>query len=388
MEKQLVTVAVVGMGGYGRHYVNAILNQSDEYGMECVGMVSTHPERYEDAEEFKSRNIHIYRSMEELYEHQSPQLVFISSPIHFHCRQICYALEHGSHVLCEKPTAATESDARMIIETAKKANRFVAIGYQRCYSRAVLKAKEDILAGRYGKPVVFKCLALWRRALTYFGRGWTGKIKVGEDYVNDSIANNACAHHLHHLLFMAGEELNQSAFPASMEAECYRVNDIENFDTITLKMTTDNGVRLYFGGTHCAKEAHNPYVVCEFERGKIVFDENKEERLVIGYLDSGEVIEYGSTTEDNFRKIPCAVEAVRGEDTIYCDAKTALPHSMIIQYIQDNVPIQDWQDRAKLFNVASEEEPRYMKYIEGLGEAMRECFDEEKMLSEKEERLR
>jgi len=96
MEKQLVTVAVVGMGGYGRHYVNAILNQSDEYGMECVGMVSTHPERYEDAEEFKSRNIHIYRSMEELYEHQSPQLVFISSPIHFHCRQICYALEHGS----------------------------------------------------------------------------------------------------------------------------------------------------------------------------------------------------------------------------------------------------------------------------------------------------
>lgn len=381
MEKQVVTVALVGMGGFGVHYVNAILNQSEEFEMRCVGMISTHPERYADSVEFKAKNIPIYRTMEELYENQTPQLIFISSPIQFHCRQICYALEHGSNVLCEKPTAATEEDARRIIEKSKAANRFVAIGYQRCYSRAVLKAKEDVLSGLYGKPVVFKCIAMPRRNLDYFGRGWTGKIKAGEDYVNDSIANNACAHHLHHLFFMAGEALNQSAYPAKIEAECYRVNDIENFDTVTIRVTTKNEVRLYFGGTHCAKEPHKPYIVCEFECGKIVFDENTEERLVTGYLDSGEVIEYGSMKEDNFRKIPCAVEAVRGEDTIYCDANTALPHSITIQHIQNNVEIRDLRNRAKLYNVASEKEPKYMKYIEGLGEDMLTCFHEEKMLS-------
>jgi len=383
MEKQLVTVALVGMGGYGAHYVNTILNQSEEFGMKCVGMVSTHPERYADAEEFKSRGITIYRSMEELYKEQSPQLVFIASPIQFHCRQICYALEHGSHVLCEKPTAATEADARLIIETANRTKRFVAIGYQRCYSRAVLKAKTDALAGRYGKPVTFKCLAAWQRNLSYFERGWTGKIKVGEDYVNDSIANNGCAHHLNHLFFMAGEALQQSAFPASIEAECYRVNDIENYDTVTIRMTAENGVRLHFAGTHCAKESYSPYIVCEFEHGKIVFDESKAERPVTGYLENGEVIEYGSMTEDNLYKIFCAVEAVRGQDTIYCDAVAALPHSITIQYIQDHVPVADWQDRARLFNRASEEEPRYMKYVEGLGDAMLACFEEEKLLSEK-----
>jgi len=78
------------------------------------------------------------------------------------------------------------------------------------------------------------------------------------------------------------------------------------------------------------------------------------------------------------------VEAVRGEDTIYCDATTALPHSITIQYIQDNVIIRDWQDRAEIINLAAEgEEPRYMKMVEGLGDAMLACFEEEKLLSEK-----
>ena len=55
MEKQLVTVALVGMGGYGAHYVNTILNQSEEFGMKCVGMVSTHHVRkaYQDKNRFR-----------------------------------------------------------------------------------------------------------------------------------------------------------------------------------------------------------------------------------------------------------------------------------------------------------------------------------------------
>ena len=382
MEKQLVTVALVGMGGYGSRYVKEIIDRSEAYGMNCVGMVDIAPEKCEYYHEVISLGIPIYHTIEELYVNHSPQLIFIATPIQFHCRHICYALEHGSHVLCEKPTAATSADAKLIIEKAYEAKRFVAIGYQKCYSNAVLKAKEDVLAGRYGQPKVYKCLATWQRNISYFERGWAGKIKIGEDFINDSIANNACAHHLNHLFFMAGKALNQSAFPESIEAECYRVNEIENYDTVTIKMVTENGVRLYFAGTHCAKESYAPYIVCEFENGRIVFDETRIERPVIGYLKNGEVIEYGSMMEDNFRTIFCAVEAVRGRDTIYCDAITAFPHSIVIQYIQDNVPIQDWRFKAELLNKASDDNPRYMKYVEGLGKAMLACFQEEKMLSD------
>ena len=137
--RKKVTVAVSGMGGYGTHYVNAILNQSEEFGMECVGMISTHPEKYADSEEFKSRNIPIYRSIEELYDHVVPELLFISTPIHLHCPQACYALERGSNVLCEKPTSATLADAKKMLKKSKETGKFVAIGYQEVFIRGCLR---------------------------------------------------------------------------------------------------------------------------------------------------------------------------------------------------------------------------------------------------------
>lgn len=377
--KEKVTVGLIGMGGYGVHYVNAILNQSEEFGMECVGMVSTHPERYQNDEAYAA--IPIYRSIEELYEHAVPQLLFIATPIHLHCRQVCYALEHGSNVLCEKPTSATLEDAKKMLELSKKTGKFVAIGYQRCFHPAVLQAKADVLAGKYGRPVRFKMLVVQRRPITYFARGWAGKIKAGEDYVYDSVANNSCAHFLHHLFFMAGEQLNTSAFPETIEAECYRVNEIENFDTITAKITTANGVELYFGATQSGETNFGPFCCCEFENGKIFIDEDGSVR---GEINGEEEIIYGNTKEHNFRKIPLAVDAVRGEDTVFCDINTALPHSMTIQYIQDHVQIQDIQDRAEIINAVGDDVPPiWVKCVKGLRDAMIACYEEGTMLSTK-----
>lgn len=91
MEK-VITVALVGMGGYGSYYVEEILNNSETYGMDCVAMVDIYPEKSKYVDEVKARGIPIYSNMEELYEKHRPQLVFISTPIQFHCRQSCFAL--------------------------------------------------------------------------------------------------------------------------------------------------------------------------------------------------------------------------------------------------------------------------------------------------------
>jgi len=39
-----ITVAVIGMGGYGINYVKAILNKGDALGTECLAMVDIRPE--------------------------------------------------------------------------------------------------------------------------------------------------------------------------------------------------------------------------------------------------------------------------------------------------------------------------------------------------------
>ncbi len=378
MSDKKVTVAAIGMGGYGMHYVERALNNSEELGIECVGMVDVCPEKCKYIDGVRAKNIPVYSSIEELYENHTPELVFISTPIQFHCPQACYALEHGSNVLCEKPAAAIKEDVEKMIETSEKTGKFLAIGYQRSYASAELNAKRDVLAGKYGKPLKFKSIIVQRRPLTYFERGWAGRIKIGDSFVYDSVANNSCAHYLHQLFFMAGDKLNTSAFPVESEARLYRVNDIENFDTITSKFVTDNGVQIYFGATQCGEDNFLPYTVCEFEKGTITFEQQGE--TVVGRLNSGEEIVYGSLREENFEKIPLCIDAVRGADTVYCDAKTTLPHAMAVDYIQKNCEIKTLENWEIINATPEEENPIYVKVLKGLKEKMIECFENESML--------
>lgn len=290
MTEKRVSAALVGMGGYGMIYVNEILDKGESYGMDCVAMVDIYPEKCDRIDEIKERGIPVYTDMEEMYKHCRPELVFISTPIQFHCRQVCFALEHGSNVLCEKPVAATLADAKKMLEAVKHTNRFVAIGFQMCYHHVLLEAKKDMISGVYGKPIKFKAMIGQRRNLAYYQRGWAGKIKAEDDYIYDSVANNSAAHYLHNLYFMAGDELNRSAFPKEIEAECYRGNYIENFDTITAKITTTD-VELYFAAFQCGERFYDHYAVCQLEKGTVSIEQDGR---VVGKLDNGEIKNYGS----------------------------------------------------------------------------------------------
>jgi predicted dehydrogenase len=123
--------------------------------------------------------------------------------------QTLTALRGGSHVLCEKPAAATPKEAVRMQEAAQAAGRHLAIGYQWSYSRAVQDLKRDILQGRFGRPVGLKSIVLWPRDAAYYHRApWAGRMQDGEGRpIRDSVANNATAHYLHTMFFLLGAEI-------------------------------------------------------------------------------------------------------------------------------------------------------------------------------------
>ena len=51
-------------------------------------------------------------------------IIYIASPNKLHFEQAKAALEHGKHVIIEKPVAVTEKEVRILYETAKKNNVF------------------------------------------------------------------------------------------------------------------------------------------------------------------------------------------------------------------------------------------------------------------------
>ena len=68
-------------------------------------------------------------------------------------------------------------------------------------------------------------------------RGWAGRVQVGGHIVCDSVANNACAHYLHLLFFLAIPP-GRPAQPLAHQTELYRANAIETFDTLTARIQT------------------------------------------------------------------------------------------------------------------------------------------------------
>jgi predicted dehydrogenase len=77
--------------------------------------------------------------------------VVVSTPPHVHEDACIRSLEHGMHVLVEKPMASSAETCRRILNTAKAANRTVATGFNMRYYPAFAYVKDAVTSGKIGK---------------------------------------------------------------------------------------------------------------------------------------------------------------------------------------------------------------------------------------------
>ena len=79
--------------------------------------------------------------------------VYVGTPVFMHSPQTIQSLRAGRHVLCEKPMAMNEAEARLMVRTAEETGKTFGVAYyRRCYPK-VQRAKELLAAGVIGKPV-------------------------------------------------------------------------------------------------------------------------------------------------------------------------------------------------------------------------------------------
>jgi predicted dehydrogenase len=66
------------------------------------------------------------------------------------------ALEHGKHVLCEKPMATTIEGARKMVEAGRKANKILMIAHNQRLAPGHRKAREILESGELGRVITFQ----------------------------------------------------------------------------------------------------------------------------------------------------------------------------------------------------------------------------------------
>lgn len=364
---------LVGANGYGARFLEPLYDLHKKGTITFEGIVTR--SAFPMQEELEAAGIPHYKTLDAFYAEHTADLALISTPAFLHKEQSIYCAEHGSYVLCEKPAAPTVEEVEAMIQAEKDTGKFIAIGYQRCFSDAILALKKDILAGVLGKAISTKFLMASARALVYYSRGggYAGQVYTKDGrIILDSPASNACAHYLQEMLFLLGEEMDVTAEPTLVSGECLRANDITNFDTCTLKMTVRGDIPVYFGASHAIETGSIVRVQHTFENAVVTI----ESGILTATFKDGSVKEYGNPSADQYaHKILHCLDAIKNGTAPVCTVKTALPHIKLIHDVYRNIPISDFADSEK---ICTEEKI----YVPGLGEKLLAAYENECLLSE------
>lgn len=366
-------VVLCGIGGYGHWYMNSLLEEGASHRCELIAGIDPYPDRAETKPKMDAAGIPIYPNLKTFFQNDSCDLVIVCSPIHYHAEQTCEALSQGAHVLCEKPLCSTEADVQRMARAEAASGLTVTVGYQWSFSNAIQRLKADCQSGRLGRPLRFRTLVCWPRDEAYYHRNsWAGCLRGAQGRVIlDSPVNNATAHFLHNMLYVLGSAPAESALPVKLDASLFRANPIQSFDTAAVRISTETGVDLQFYVSHATEQSSGPLFRYEFENAVVTYDEVGAQ--IRGVFKNGEVIEYGSPGELVNRKLWNAVESARTGAVPLCGIQAARAHAACVNLIHSpersigEFPIEVIEQRPTELST--------LRYVPGLGEALRDCFD-------------
>jgi 1,5-anhydro-D-fructose reductase (1,5-anhydro-D-mannitol-forming) len=96
----------------------------------------------------------VFATLDEALAEPEIDAVYVGTPVFLHAPQTTRSLRSGKHVLCEKPMAMNEAEARTMVQAAEQSSKTFGVAYyRRCYPK-IQRAKQLIEAGAIGKPVI------------------------------------------------------------------------------------------------------------------------------------------------------------------------------------------------------------------------------------------
>lgn len=224
----------------------------------------------------------------EMIDTVHPDVVHICTPHYLHAPMAIYAMEHGCHVLTEKPMAIHEEETRQMIETASKTGKTLGICFQNRYNPTSQRIRALLDSGEAGKVLSIKMTVTWNRDEKYYGQAaWRGtwSMEGGGVLINQAI------HTLDLMLWYAGEVESVQA-----QASSFRLGQaIEVEDTAHGYIHFKNGATGIFYATN-AFGADSPIeldIICEHAHIllkndlDITFDDGRTEHMTNTSLVSG-----------------------------------------------------------------------------------------------------
>ncbi|MBR3270646.1 MAG: Gfo/Idh/MocA family oxidoreductase, partial [Clostridia bacterium] len=143
-------VGIIGTGWIAEAHIESYLEMDD---VEVVCMADLIPGKAEKfAKRYGVEGVRFYPSHKELIDNE-PDLDAVSVCTYnmTHAECAIYALEHGVHVLLEKPMCVTTEEAVEIMRAEKKSGKILSIGFQPRLDDNMKMVKQIVQSGVLGK---------------------------------------------------------------------------------------------------------------------------------------------------------------------------------------------------------------------------------------------
>lgn len=226
----MIRALVIGAGAVvDRLYCSALGRLEKAGAVRVAGVVDTNESRVRQIAD-RFRKSHAYLSCNEAFQADSYDLAIVASPPGLHADHACVALEHGCHVLCEKPMSVTSADARRMTAAAESAERTLGVALIRRFLPNFADVAALVSEGHLGDDLRFT----YREGETY---GWP--VATGAAFERDRAGGGALmdrgVHMLDQLSWIFGEPTVEEAFDDSL------VGGVETNSVVRLKFSNARG---------------------------------------------------------------------------------------------------------------------------------------------------
>lgn len=266
---QPVRVVLAGAGGHGRWHLDNLRRLTEAGLVELVGLCDVRPVDPDSLAGLGRPDQST--DLAGLVRRTGAEITVLVTPIHTHGELALAALHAGSHLLLEKPPAASLADYELISNAVRDTGLACQVGFQTLGSDAIPFLRKLIAGGHLGRVNGIGVAGAWERPAAYFSRTpWAGRRRLdsadGTVAVTDGALTNPFAHAVATALAVA--EAEQLGAVAEIDVELYRANPIEADDTSCLRLRLPSGLVVTVAVSLCAPRRHEPYLVVHGEAGR------------------------------------------------------------------------------------------------------------------------
>lgn len=172
-----------------------------------------------------------YIDMHQMMQKEDIDVVVVLTESGNHARNVVDLAKYGKHIVVEKPMALSLDDADAMIKACDEAGVKLFVVKQNRFNVPVLKLREALEQGRFGKLVLGTVRVRWCRPQAYYDQAsWRGTWAM-----DGGVLTNQASHHVDLLEWMLGDV--DSVFARSTTA----LAEIEAEDTAVVTLKFRNG---------------------------------------------------------------------------------------------------------------------------------------------------